>query len=463
MRFIYILLVFLLGCSSVFKEPKYHDIVLVRPIKNERKNAQQVQKRFDIERCIEEALKGNPNYKMVLHRIETAKATLLGAKSSFFPVANIRWRYFHADSAGTFFSTKLEQRKFSLSGNLNDPGDFGSSNLSFNIMHQLNLAGREILQYKMTKATLDIHRFEEQKYKNILFDAIVVAYYELLKAKKFVSIAKQSVDTVKSQLNETEVKFKGGSALKSDVLSLKVRLALANENVVKAKNRYALMLNILAKLMGFDPHQHFEVIEKDWHISGVPEHYEKGIKVALLKRPELKQARKQILVSRYGVDIAKSFYFPNIELFGKYYYEDRDLRYSRKQANWQVGIAINWDVFNFRTYTNVKKSKALLKEMITFDRKATLEVKHEVSIAYLNLQEAKEREKVLKLAVTRAEENLSLVKKQFEGGAATITKYLNAELALTNSRFQLTSAKYDLKKAKASVGKALGLFSEKRK
>ena len=76
---------------------------------------------------------------------------------------------------------------------------------------------------------------------------------------------------------------------------------------------------------------------------------------------------------------------------------------------------------------------------------------------YRNWEEASERTRVLELAVKQAEENMDLVKKQYEGGTVIITKYLDTELALTNTRYQLMAARYDLKKAKASVGKSLGL------
>ena len=72
------------------------------------------------------------------------------------------------------------------------------------------------------------------------------------------------------------------------------------------------------------------------------------------------------------------------------------------------------------------------------------------------MSEAKARLSVAKASVAQAEESLNLVRIQYEGGSATITRYLDAELALNTVRVRETSAVYDLRKARADIGRALG-------
>ena len=61
-------------------------------------------------------------------------------------------------------------------------------------------------------------------------------------------------------------------------------------------------------------------------------------------------------------------------------------------------------------------------------------------------------------SVARADESLSLVKKQYEGGSATITRYLEAELARNQARINSTSAFYDREKALADAARAVGVL-----
>ena len=459
--FLALLTLLLAGCGNIFRQPSYAAIqqeysdVVVRP--NSRPAPTSNPQQLDLQQCMLRALQRNPDYRIALARIDKARGALIAARSQLLPTLQLGWRYLHADSPALNFASKLDQRKFQLQGDLNYPGDFGSSNLSLDANWRFNLAGRELLQSKIAGLGVKISKLEEQAIKNNLIDAVIISYYDALAARHFIDIARRSAATVESQLKETQVLYQGGSSLKSDVLALKVRFASSQENVVKAGNRYRLALNALAILMGEGPEQEWQLSEADWQPVQLPENFEKGLAVALSKRPELKQARQRLIAARYQVDVAHSGYVPDVELFGSYYFEDRDLKYSSNRDNWKVGVAVVWKIFDgLRTHSQVVQAKALVREMLLQDRKTTLTIEHQVSAAYRNWQEAKQRVAVLQLALSEAEENLGLVKNQFQGGAATITKYLDSELALTNTRFLLTTARYDLKKARASVGKALG-------
>jgi len=410
-----------------------------------------------VDQCIALAIQGNLDYAVIAHRIEQARAALASAKAEYLPIFSIRAQYFHADSPAMYFATKLDQHEFQMQGNLNQTDDFGSSQLSFNFYERLNLAGREALNRKVAQINLETAQLEQAKLRNILVDAIILAYYDMLASQKYIAIAEKSVTTVDAQLQETKVKYAGGGVLKSDVLALEVRLASAQEDVIRARNRYILAKNSLAYLMGLDPEVEISLEEQDWQPRELPPNYEQGIAIALATRPEIAQVRKQLLAAKYGIAIAQSHYWPDIEAFGSYYWEDRDFRYTSNRDNWKIGGAIVWNIFDgFRTYTRVWQAKEMFAEMEKSDQKTVLAIKHEVSTAYRNLEEAQARSKVLDLAVQQAEENLALVKKQYEGGAATITKYLDTELSYTQAQFQWTQAQYDIKKAKAALGKALG-------
>ena len=88
-----------------------------------------------------------------------------------------------------------------------------------------------------------------------------------------------------------------------------------------------------------------------------------------------------------------------------------------------------------------------------------LEVQLDVKTACLRVEEARSRLDVASASVTQAEETLNLVRRQFEGGTATVTRYLEAELMLTRARMRETNARYDLKKAMADTRRAMGQFA----
>ncbi|MBW1801468.1 MAG: TolC family protein, partial [Deltaproteobacteria bacterium] len=190
-----------------------------------------------------------------------------------------------------------------------------------------------------------------------------------------------------------------------------------------------------------------------------PEDYRSGLVHALANRPELKKIRKQVIQTRMALDSARSEYLPRLDAQGKYYLDDPGFDFDLDRENWTAGIILNWDVFTGNsTRTHIDKAKSVLEEMLAADRKTTLSVQLDLKTAYLKLDEAKARVVVTKASVAQAEESLRLVKRQYEGGSARITRYLDAELARNMARIRATAAFYDREKACAGVARALGYW-----
>ena len=78
-------------------------------------------------------------------------------------------------------------------------------------------------------------------------------------------------------------------------------------------------------------------------------------------------------------------------------------------------------------------------------------------MATLRLAEARKRLEVSLTTTAQAEEALRLIAARYENGAATITEYLDAEVALTGARVRHVSARYDVERATADIRRALGI------
>jgi len=98
--------------------------------------------------------------------------------------------------------------------------------------------------------------------------------------------------------------------------------------------------------------------------------------------------------------------------------------------------------------------------MLAADRKTTLSIQLDLRTSYLKLNEARARLAVAHASVAQSEESLRLVKKLYDGGSVTITRYLDAELARNRARIRATAAHNDREKALAAVGRALGYWAE---
>jgi outer membrane protein len=161
-----------------------------------------------------------------------------------------------------------------------------------------------------------------------------------------------------------------------------------------------------------------------------------------------------------AVDAARAGYLPQVDFMTRYYVDDPEMKYSTDRDNWTAGLYLNWKIFDgFATRSDRAEALSHLQETMAADRKTLLAVKFDVKKAYLNLNEAQERLKVATSSVETARETYQLVKRQYEGGSADITRYLEAELAYNRARMRETTAYFDREKARAQIARAIGYWT----
>ena len=419
---------------------------------------------LSLNRVMDIAIANNPNLLQAVHRVAQAQAMKALSDTAFWPAVGFYTEYMQGDAPSAYLFKTIDQRQLPQNINFNDPGWFENFETGLNARMNLFNGGRDYLGYRIAQQDVDISDLDRLSIINSLKARVIAAFYDILSARKFVDIAEASVATVSEQLRIIQVQYEGGGALKSDVLTLKVRLAQAEETLVESKKRYKLAKAALAHLMGFDPAEDSKDLALTAQTSdigiGVPATYEEGIIYAFDHRPELEKIRKLLVKSRMGLDVSKTGYLPRIDVMGKYYVDDPHMDYDRDRENWTAAVMFNWDLFSgFSTRARIRQADAVLKEMLAADREAALNIKLDVKNAYLNLEAARSRYDVAASSVESAEESYRLVKEYYQGGAVTITRYLAAELDRNRSRIRSTAAFYDKIKANAEFARAIGMFS----
>jgi outer membrane protein len=414
--------------------------------------------------AIETASKNNPDLVQAKWRIEQAKAMRTIAEAAFWPQLSVYTEYMQGDAPSAYLFKTIDQRMLPDNINFNAPGWF--ENFESGITGKMNLFNgfQDYSATLMAETDIDISYGQRAQVLNDLTAEVINTFYNILTARDFIRIAETSVGTVAEQLRITQVHYEGGATLKADVLSLEVRLAEAYEQLVSSRNRHHLARATLANLMGLDPAAWIEqgspLAETIERPPPIPDNYDVGIIAALAHRPELLQARQQVVKSHIGLTAAKGSYLPRLDLMATYYLADPHLDYNSTRDNWTAALVLNWDIFTgFSRSAQVNQAQAMFRQMLAADRKVILQVKHDVKTSYLNRQEAASRYAVAMRSVESAEESFRLIKEQYQGGAVPITRYLEAELDRNRARMRSTAAYYDRIKADANVARALGVWA----
>jgi outer membrane protein TolC len=410
--------------------------------------------------AVEIALENSPDKRIAVTRIRKAEAAAQAADAAFYPYVGVYTEYTAADAPSVYLFKTIDQRRLPADADFNDPGQL--QNFESGIQARMNLynGGRDFLNRRMAETGVDMARLDRQAVENVLVASVVRTFYSALAARAFIDIAEESVATVQKQLEVMRIRFEGGSALKSDILSLEVRLAKSREEVVRSRNRYKIALTALANIIGVAPEPEIRLAGEGMPSAAIPEDYPSGLAYGLAHRPELARARSAVVRSRMALDAARGGYLPTIDLNGRYYFDDENMAYDLDRENWVVAVMLNWDLFTgFTTRAAVDRAGADLQETFAEDRKIMLMVRKEVKSAYLDLEAARARLHVAERSVAMSEESLSLVRKQYDGGSANITRYLEAELDRNRAKIRAAAAFYDRETARAEVGRAIGYWA----
>jgi outer membrane protein len=402
----------------------------------------------------------NPDLLMALARIERARAMLEKSAAPFYPQVNVYTEYLQGDAPSAYLFKSIDQRKLPPDADFNDPGWF--ENYESGISAGINLfnGGRDGLNRKMAQAGLTISQLDRDGIENQVMATAIGAYYDVLAAANFTTVAQASAETTRSQLRIMDVRFQSGGALKTDLLSLQVRVAETEEILVQSRNRQRLAKAALAEILGVEPEVPFGLAEATPSAIDVPDDPFSALDYAIVNRPELAGVREKLRRSKMAVDASRAGYLPQVDFMTRYYVDDPEMKYSTDRDNWTAGLYLNWKIFDgFATRSDRAEALSHLQEIMAADRKTLLAVKFDVKKAYLNLDEAQERLKVATSSVQTARETYQLIKRQYEGGSVGITRYLEAELAFNRARMRETTAYFDREKARAQIARAIGYWT----
>ncbi|MCP4691086.1 MAG: TolC family protein [Desulfobacterales bacterium] len=407
------------------------------------------------------ALANNPDNRMAMARIRKAEAMVREADAAFYPVIGFYTEIMAADAPSAYLFKTIDQRKLAPNADFNDPGDLQNFETGVNAQYNLYNSGRDELNRKMAEAGLRISRLDGESVRNTLIASVIQTFCDAVAAREFIQIAEESVSTVEKQVEITRVRLAGGSALKSDLLSLEVRLAESREELVRSESRHQTALAALASLLDAPMDKELELKTTSGSLLDIPPDYAAGVEYAVKNRPEINQTRARVEQSRMAVDAARAGYLPRVDFRGSYYFDDENMSYDLSRQNWTAAVIFNWDIFTgFSTRAAEDKATAMLEESFAADRRTGLWMKMDVKKAYLKLAEADARLEAAQTSVEMAEESLNLVKQQYEGGSSTITRYLEAELDRNRAKIRAAAAFHDQKKALAEIGRAIGYWGK---
>lgn len=327
----------------------------------------------------------------------------------------------------------------------------------------LSLGGKEFSSFKISKENLEKSKYELQSVKEGYLLDVSSAYYEVLRAKKAVEIAKASVDRLTKHRDAALIRLKVGEVTKTALLRAEAELSGAKSEFVRAENNLRLAKAVLARVVGLTDDYELEKTDRYPDINVLIPHCRTFIvdclkDLALSERTELKSYELQKRIAEEQVRYAKGSYWPTLSVEGVYSRREEDPSSPFfLQESIYAGINLTFPFFEGGLRkAEVKEAEAKQRQaQLAFeDLKKNIYI--EIENAYLDFVTQQEVLKSLEDQFTFAEDNYNAVSKQFEYGLANSIDVMDANTLFVTSERQLTDARYYYQLSFLKLKKATG-------
>ena len=287
-------------------------------------------------------------------------------------------------------------------------------------------------------------------------------YYEALKAKTVLDIAHQMVDDFNQHLYNVQQMYNAGVVPWHDVVQTKVRMANAENNLVKAQSDYDLSIRSLNKTMGLPLDEDIKLMD----VLGYQKYdldLDEMTAEGLENRPEMAQQALAVKIQEKQMNIAKSAQRPEVHLRGSMDWDDDNFA-GTDNRNWTVLLTVKQNIFDSgNTDAKIKSAKSGILSAQNIQQQTKDTIALEISDACLNMRKAEKRITTNEAAIEEANVNVDISQKSYSAGVDTNLDVMDAELALDQAKTNYIDSLYDYNANKAKLDRAVGKKVETEK
>jgi len=397
---------------------------------------------LSLEQCIEIALKHNPETRRSWQRSNSAAAGVGQARSAYLPSADLTAEVKRSDPVSI--------------NSLQDKGPGNTLDAGFGVRYLLLDGGARFAGLQGAEAVLLDANFQHNATLQDVALKVEESYYQLLAAKEFERVARQTVRQTQYHVDVARARHKNGIVARSDVLKAETEKADADLQLVRSESQTRIARGQLADSMGLKPSASFDVVKlpRNPHQQEMAD-INRLMAEAAERRPEIHAALARLASNRAKVKKAKANYWPEITLNADYGWRDRTFVPARYE--WSFGLGVSLPLFDgFNREHTVLRAKSDLAETAAEYDKLLRGIELEVWTSYLQLIEAGKAINAARAFVASAEENIRVTEGEYKNGTASIIEVTDAQTARTTANVRLVRARLDWYTAMARLERSIG-------
>lgn len=425
------------------------------------------QKKWSLQECIDYALTNNIQLKQNMISAASAEEDELAAKSALLPGVNAN------TSQNVSYRPFSQQFTNLTNGTMTTSKSETSYNGSYGISANWTVwnGGKNTKNVKRSHYARQIADLQTQETANSIQEQITQLYVQILYENEAVKVDSEIVKASILQRDRAKERVKIGDLAKVDLAQLEAQVTQDQYSLVSAQSQlenYKLQLKQLLELQGTEDFDVEVPLISDGSVMVAIPAKNDIYNTALALRPEIASGKMNIEASNLDVQIAKSGYYPTINLnagINTSSASGTNTAFTNQfKNNWNnaIGLSISMPIFdNRQTKTAVQKAKLSVENNQLQLQSTQKKLYSDIENYWLQATTAQQQYLAAKANVESMQQSYDLVSEQFRLRMKNIVELttgknnlLQAEQNLLQSKY---TALYNLSMLRFFQGKAINL------
>jgi outer membrane protein TolC len=285
--------------------------------------------------------------------------------------------------------------------------------------------------------------------------AVGYVYFQAVADEARIAADEAQVETAQTVFDQATDQVNAGTAADIDALRSKVELQSRQQQLIQAKNDFAIQKITVARVIGLAPSQELELTDKSPYQPIENMTIEEVLRRAYRSRSDYRAAMSEVRAAELFRRAAAAGYWPSLSFEADY--GTGGSHPSDATPVYDVRGTLSIPIFTGNSvHGDIQQAEARLQQSRERLDNLRAQIEADVRTALLNLQSSAEQVKVARSNIDLADQTLTQSRDRFAAGVTDTVEVVQSQEAVASAQDQYISSLYNYDFAKISLIRALG-------
>jgi len=292
--------------------------------------------------------------------------------------------------------------------------------------------------------------------RDLVVLAVGYVYLQAIADEARIQTAQAQVETAKALFDQATDQVHAGTSPEIDGLRARVELQTRQQQLIQAKNNFAIQKLTVARVIGLAPGQEFDLTDKSPYrpFDGIS--IDDALKRAYAARSDYLAAMTDVRAAEFSRKAAVAGYYPSLSFNANY--GTAGSHPSTATEVFDVRGTLTIPIFQGNSvHADILQADARLQQSRERLDNLRAQIDADIRTALLNLQSSAEEVNVARSNIDLAEETLVQSRDRFSAGVTDTVEVVQSQEAVASAHEQYISSLYSYNFAKISLARALGI------